>query len=189
MILFAVNFPHLQHRPSENIRSFENAGGSYMCQHVIDRFNRYFEQRKVQPYYAFEASKIAGKNGFGTNTFCPLFKCQCQRSLVWPFNSQNTYVLARACLERLVEGDAIIVSAQEHEANSGVWRKLAIMVSMFASGLLMLMMVGCNSLTCSYCWTIRSAWSPSLIVPTLLVKLIQCAKSQMQLMMREAFTS
>ena len=40
---------------------FENAGGSYMCQHVIDRFNRYFEQRKVQPYYAFEASKIAGQ--------------------------------------------------------------------------------------------------------------------------------
>ena len=40
---------------------FENAGGSYMCQHVIDRFNRYFEQRKVQPYYAFEASKIAGE--------------------------------------------------------------------------------------------------------------------------------
>jgi len=34
-------------------------------------------------------------------------------------------VLARACLERLTEGEAIIVSAQEHEANSGVWRKLA----------------------------------------------------------------
>ena len=34
-------------------------------------------------------------------------------------------MLARACLERLVQGDAIIVSAQEHEANSGVWRKLA----------------------------------------------------------------
>ena len=43
--------------PSLNGQSFfENAGGSYMCQQVIDRFNRYFEQRKVQPYYAFAAS-------------------------------------------------------------------------------------------------------------------------------------
>ena len=40
---------------------FENAGGSYMCQHVIDRFNRYFEQRKVQPYYALRHQKLLAK--------------------------------------------------------------------------------------------------------------------------------
>ena len=105
---------------------FENAGGSYMCQHVIDRFNRYFEQRKVQPYYAFEASKIAGEEmDLAPIRFARYLNVNADEVLFGPSTSQNTYVLARACLERLVQGDAIIVSAQEHEANSGVWRKLA----------------------------------------------------------------
>ena len=30
---------------------FENAGGSYMCQQVIDRLLTYYPQTKVQPYY------------------------------------------------------------------------------------------------------------------------------------------
>ena len=105
---------------------FENAGGSYMCQHVINRFNRYFEQRKVQPYYAFEASKIAGTEiDLAPTRFARYLNVDANEVLFGPSTSQNTYVLARACLERLVQGDAIIVSAQEHEANSGVWRKLA----------------------------------------------------------------
>ncbi len=105
---------------------FENAGGSYMCQHVIDRFNRYFEQRKVQPYYAFEASKVAGEEmDLAPIRFARYLNVDAEEVLFGPSTSQNTYVLARACLERLNKGDAIIVSAQEHEANSGVWRKLA----------------------------------------------------------------
>ena len=97
-----------------------------MCQHVIDRFNRYFEQRKVQPYYAFEASKIAGEEmDLAPIRFARYLNVNADEVLFGPSTSQNTYVLARACLERLVQGDAIIVSAQEHEANSGVWRKLA----------------------------------------------------------------
>ena len=105
---------------------FENAGGSYMCQHVIDRLNRYFEQRKVQPYYAFEASKVAGEEmDLAPIRFARYLNVDADEVLFGPSTSQNTYVLARACLEKLVTGDAIIVSAQEHEANSGVWRKLA----------------------------------------------------------------
>ena len=105
---------------------FENAGGSYMCQHVINRFNRYFEERKVQPYYAFEASKVAGEEmDLAPIRFARYLNVDAEEVLFGPSTSQNTYVLARACLERLNQGDAIIVSAQEHEANSGVWRKLA----------------------------------------------------------------
>lgn len=113
--------------PSLNGQSFfENAGGSYMCQQVIDRFNRYFEQRKVQPYYAFAASKIAGEEmDLAPIRFARYLNVDADEVLFGPSTSQNTYVLARACLERLAEGEAIIVSAQEHEANSGVWRKLA----------------------------------------------------------------
>jgi cysteine desulfurase family protein (TIGR01976 family) len=105
---------------------FENAGGSYMCQPVIDRFNRYFVQRKVQPYYAFAASREAGAEmDLAPVRFARYLNVDADEVLFGPSTSQNTYVLARACLERLAPGEAIIVSAQEHEANSGVWRKLA----------------------------------------------------------------
>ena len=105
---------------------FENAGGSYMCQPVIDRFNRYFVQRKLQPYYAFAASQEAGAEmDLATVRFARYLNVDADEVLFGPSTSQNTYVLARACLERLAPGETIIVSAQEHEANSGVWRKLA----------------------------------------------------------------
>ena len=40
---------------------FENAGGSYMCQQVIDRLLTYYTQTKVQPYYPYPASAEAGR--------------------------------------------------------------------------------------------------------------------------------
>jgi selenocysteine lyase/cysteine desulfurase len=42
-----------------------------------------------------------------------------------PSTSQNTYVLAQAILKRLKPGDEVIVTNQDHEANNGVWRRLA----------------------------------------------------------------
>ena len=41
-----------------------------------------------------------------------------------PSTTQNTYVLAQAFAETLAPGDAIIVTNQDHEANSGPWRRL-----------------------------------------------------------------
>ncbi len=42
-----------------------------------------------------------------------------------PSTSQNTYVLAQAFRALLQPGDEIIVTNQDHEANSGAWRRLA----------------------------------------------------------------
>src|SRR6056297_1202094 len=39
---------------------FENAGGSYTCAPVINRLERFYRARKVQPYSAFDASQLAG---------------------------------------------------------------------------------------------------------------------------------
>ena len=39
---------------------FENAGGSYACQQVIERLDRYYRQTKVQPYGPYPASARAG---------------------------------------------------------------------------------------------------------------------------------
>ena len=42
-----------------------------------------------------------------------------------PSTTQNTYVLANAFTDWLNDGDAIIVTNQDHEANTGPWRRLA----------------------------------------------------------------
>ena len=42
-----------------------------------------------------------------------------------PSTTQNTYVLAQAFGQFLSPGEAIIVTNQDHEANSGPWRRLA----------------------------------------------------------------
>ena len=41
---------------------FENAGGSYVPQQVIDRLNNFMISTKVQPYAEYPMSKIAGDN-------------------------------------------------------------------------------------------------------------------------------
>jgi selenocysteine lyase/cysteine desulfurase len=42
-----------------------------------------------------------------------------------PSTTQNTYVLAQAFGQYLKAGDAIVVTNQDHEANTGPWRRLA----------------------------------------------------------------
>ncbi len=39
---------------------FENAGGSYTCEQVIDRLTRFYHDRKVQPYAPYAASMAGG---------------------------------------------------------------------------------------------------------------------------------
>ncbi|XDZ66859.1 aminotransferase class V-fold PLP-dependent enzyme [Alphaproteobacteria bacterium LSUCC0684] len=118
-------FPAFATPSLEGQAFFENAGGSYMCQQVIDRFARYFEQRKVQPYYAFAASKEAGMEMDQAHIrLAAYLNVPVDEVMFGPSTSQNTYVLAQAFAGRLNEGDVIIVSGQEHEANSGVWRRL-----------------------------------------------------------------
>ena len=42
-----------------------------------------------------------------------------------PSTSQNTYVLAQAFRGMMQPGEAIVVTNQDHEANTGAWRRLA----------------------------------------------------------------
>lgn len=106
--------------------NFENAGGSYMCQQVIDRFSRYFEQRKVQPYGYYKASMEAGEEmDHAHSRLARYLNVREDEVMYGPSTSQNTYVLAQGLLKRMKQGDSLIVSEQEHEANSGVWHRLA----------------------------------------------------------------
>ena len=105
---------------------FENAGGSYVCHQVIDRLAGFYRRTKVQPDHPFPLSQAATE----------AMEHSYRRMAEWmgvgvdeihfgPSTSQNTYVLARAFRSMWREGDEIVASTQDHEANAGVWRRLA----------------------------------------------------------------
>ena len=104
---------------------FENAGGSYTCSQVIDRLTQYYLKTKVQPYAPYPAAQSAGDQMDETYVrLAEYLNVQTQEVHIGPSTSQNTYVLAQAFRQLWQEGDEIIVTNQDHEANSGVWRKL-----------------------------------------------------------------
>ena len=104
---------------------FENAGGSYTCRQVIDRLYRFYTQRKVQPYSAYAASHAGGEEmDEARSRLAALMNVETDELSFGPSTSQNTYVLAQAFAETLAPGDGVIVTDQDHEANSGAWRRL-----------------------------------------------------------------
>ena len=104
----------------------ENAGGSYACLQVIHRLDTYYRRLKVQPYGAYPASREAGEWMDAAYTrLAPYLGVPESWLNFGPSTSQNTYVLAQAFRRLLQPGDEIVVTNQDHEANSGVWRRLA----------------------------------------------------------------
>ncbi len=105
---------------------FENAGGSYTCQPVIDRLFRFYHQRKVQPYAPYPAAQAGGAEMDEARTrLAGLLNIAPDELSFGPSTTQNTYVLSQAVREVMRPGEAIIVTNQDHEANSGAWRRLA----------------------------------------------------------------
>jgi selenocysteine lyase/cysteine desulfurase len=105
---------------------FENAGGSYTCRQVISCLNDYYTQTKVQPYYNYPASQKAGAAmDESYSRLAAYLNVSEDEVLFGPSTSQNLYVLAQAFRELWNEGDEIILSNQDHEANAGFWRRLA----------------------------------------------------------------
>jgi len=105
---------------------FENAGGSYPCAPVVNRLGEYYRRLKVQPYYGFRASTEAGDWMDASHARLAEYLGVAPEEVHFgPSTSQNTYVLAQAFRPLLRAGDEIIVTNQDHEANSGSWRRLA----------------------------------------------------------------
>ncbi len=121
-----AQFPAFSSPVLEGQAFFENAGGSYTCKQVIDRLTRYYIERKVQPYSAYEASRLAGEEmDEARMRLAAIMGVDTDELSFGPSTTQNTYVLARAFGDYLQAGDAIVVTNQDHEANSGPWRRLA----------------------------------------------------------------
>lgn len=121
-----AQFPAFSESTLNGTVFLENAGGSYMCRQVMSRLEDYFRQLKVQPYYP---NRVSSKAGDWMDESYPALalwlNVQADEIYFGPSTSQNTYVLANAAAGWLQPGDEIIVTNQDHEANTGVWRRLA----------------------------------------------------------------
>lgn len=118
-------FPAFSEPSLQGQAFFENAGGSYTCGPVIDRLMRYYTQRKVQPYAPYEASRLAGEEMDEARTrMAAILGVETDELSFGPSTTQNTYVLAQAFGAWMKPGEAIVVTNQDHEANSGPWRRL-----------------------------------------------------------------
>jgi len=119
-------FPAFREPSLKGWSFFENAGGSYTCQQVIDRLLAFYTQTKVQPYSPYPASMAAGRKMDEAYTQLSAYLNVDEDEINFgPSTTQNVYVLANALRPMWADGDEIIVSCQDHEANAGAWRRLA----------------------------------------------------------------
>ena len=121
-----AQFPAFSEPSLQGQAFFENAGGSYTCAPVIDRLTRFYRERKVQPYAPYEASRLGGEEmDEARSRLAGLLGVATDEVSFGPSTTQNTYVLAQAFRQFMAPGEAIIVTNQDHEANTGPWRRLA----------------------------------------------------------------
>jgi cysteine desulfurase family protein (TIGR01976 family) len=103
-----------------------NAGGSYVANQVNEVMSQYNRHNRVQPYERYESSAIAGKAmDRALQGWAKALNIAEDELTIGPSTSMNTYVVSQAIGSSLDENDEIIVTNQDHEANSGVWRRKA----------------------------------------------------------------
>ncbi|WKK65706.1 aminotransferase class V-fold PLP-dependent enzyme [Lutimonas zeaxanthinifaciens] len=119
-------FPAFNEPSLEGWAFFENAGGSYPCKQVINRLTDFYMKNKVQVNYPYPASMLAGRLMDASYTrMADYLNVDPTEVHFGPSTTQNIYVLANAMRPMWENGDEIIVSCQDHEANAGAWRRLA----------------------------------------------------------------
>lgn len=121
-----AQFPAFQEPSLTGWAHFENAGGSYPCLHAVDRLAEFYRTAKVQPHAPYPAAQEAGRlMDEGAEALAPWLGVPASSLHIGPSTTQNVYVLARAARPLFAPGDALVVTNQDHEANSGAWRRLA----------------------------------------------------------------
>lgn len=119
-------FPAFREPALAGFAHFENAGGSYAAAQTIAWLDRYYRETKVQPYYVFGPSARAGEQmDAAKERMAGWLNVGKDEMHFGPSTSQNTFVLAQALRRRLKSGDEVIVTNQDHEANSGAYSRLA----------------------------------------------------------------
>jgi selenocysteine lyase/cysteine desulfurase len=103
-----------------------NAGGSYVCNQANQVLEHYNRHTRVQPYSRYQPSADAGEAmDRAYRGWADALNIDRGELTIGPSTSINTYVMAQAIGDLWMPGDEIIVTNQDHEANSGVWRRKA----------------------------------------------------------------
>jgi selenocysteine lyase/cysteine desulfurase len=124
--LIRAEFPAFREPSLAGWAFFENAGGSYTARQVTEKLEHYYRANKVQPYGFYPASRDAGAQMDNAHRrIAQALNVGMDWIHFGPSTSGNTYVLANAFGGWLKPGEAIVVTNQDHEANSGAWRRLA----------------------------------------------------------------
>ncbi len=114
--------------PSAHGQSFlENAGGSFACRQTIDALTHYYTATKVQPYAPYAVSAAAGEAmDRARERWADALAVSPGEVVFGPSTSMNTYVLAEAFgASGIGRGDEVLVTNQDHEANTGAFRRMA----------------------------------------------------------------
>lgn len=120
------NFPAFSQPSLDGQSFFENAGGSFPCQQTVDALTRYYTETKVQPFGPYELSQRAGEAmDTSRQRWAEALGVVTAEVQFGPSTSANTYVLATAYAEALDPSDRVIVTNQDHEANTGAIRRAA----------------------------------------------------------------
>ncbi len=123
--LIRAEFPAFSEPSLKGQAFFENAGGSYTSHQVLERLDHYYRAHKLQPYGAYKASEEAGAAmDLAFARMADALGLPVEWIQFGPSTSNNTYVLGQAFSSWLKPGDVVVVTNQDHEANSGAWRRL-----------------------------------------------------------------
>ena len=105
---------------------FENAGGTLAADQVLERIRTYMTACQVQPGAAYPASARAAEMIADSHrAMAAMLNAAPEEVMIGPSTSMNVFLLAQALRPGFREGDEIVVSNLDHEANVGAWRRLA----------------------------------------------------------------
>ncbi len=123
---FDVDFVRSHFPQLANARAFfENAGGSLVPVQVIEALNDYVSRLQVQPGGPYPQGREAAERLQATRErLAAMINAGEDEIVIGPSTTVNCYVLAQALRPTLAAGDEIVVTNQDHEANSGAWRRL-----------------------------------------------------------------
>ncbi len=104
---------------------FENAGGTFVPQSVIDKVVRYMSETQVQPGGEFAPSILAAERMAESHRLmAEMLNAAPEEVMIGISTSMNVYLLAQAVRHWFAPGDEIVVTNLDHEANNGAWRRL-----------------------------------------------------------------
>lgn len=103
----------------------ENAGGSFACRQTIEALDGFYRKTKVQPYLPHGAGRAAGEAmDRAERRWAEALGVTPAEINFGPSTSANTYILSQAFRTMLAPGAEIIVTNQDHEANTGAMRRM-----------------------------------------------------------------